>query len=876
MATWKVGAARDLPMLERATWDGPGAAARIFEWAGWPDDPDPAKARKGFLVYDADAPDLKGSYKLPFCDVVDGKLSMIDAGLRACASRLPQTDAPQDVLDRARGVIDGYQKAMEKEGKSLGMEAIKAWACHLRRAAAAERATKAITDAPGYRARWPRNCAGCAFYQCIEGGDDGMCTKFEFETDMEHVCDAWEEKQPAPDMAGAVPVVIVSDVSAEAQAKSLVEWRGSDDAVVTFGKEIKALGDGVSDGRVGGYGVLFGDRKSKDLDGTFFTAATNYGPGDGNGQVTTMNHCMPLSPELKAFAERLLSPVKTRRDDLGIFAETVLNLADEYEKIVYDLCQAGKLSWSSGTAKRLIRVEDSGEIKNWPIIEWAFTPIPAEPRLGAVSPLKSLADVMLTSEARAEAASFGAASSATVGVAGKVTNTGGPGGIGEGKSVAVGVQLNAPTTNQVEGEMTKEIEELTKLVGDLTGEVKSLKTKLEGEPAQDGAGFAGKQNDASAMKSARLLRYGKLDGDQEMVMAEVYGGDYRDLIDQQTRAFKTYIRKGERGLDRDAELLLRRQMWGIDDVVGMLKGGMSVAEIKATMVEGIDVLGGYAVPPQTGANIIARMKGLTVMRGGGALVVQTTSNMLQWLKITGGTSRYVSGLRGAWGTEIQTPAAKNFTFGLLQIPVDTYTYKVPLSVSLVEDASNIVTILEQQIADTLAIDEDDAFLIGDGANKPRGILPGQANSDSYTEAITGSASAVTWSGLNTLRRSISSQYRANARASLIGNNSTGEDIENLVDGMSRPYVEELVSGETRVKSATWRESEALPDASAGVYPLIYADLSGYAIVERLGLSIQRYNDSYTGINIVEFHVRRRIGGHVVESWKFAVQKCSAS
>ena len=430
--------------------------------------------------------------------------------------------------------------------------------------------------------------------------------------------------------------------------------------------------------------------------------------------------------------------------------------------------------------------------------------------------------------------------------------------------------------------MTKEFDELAKLVVDLTGEVKAFKTKLEGEPAQDGAGFAGKAkalgtaaSDEGAMKSVNILRFGKLDDDQEAVMREVYGGDYRDLISSQGKAFKTYIRKGERGLDRDADAILHRQFWGIRDVTDLLQSGMTVAEIKATMVEGVDVLGGYAVPPQTGANIIQRLRGLTVMRGGGALIVQTTSNMIQWLKITGGGTQYVSGMRGAWGTEIQTPAAKNFTFGLLQIPVDVYTYKVPLSVSLVEDASNVVTILESQIADTLAIDEDVAFLTGDGANKPRGILQGTANGDSITEAVSGVADNLSWMGLNTLRRAVASQYRAVGRASLIGNGATGAVIESLVDGMSRPYVDELVSGETKIKSATWRESEAMPDVSASAYPLIYGDLSGYAIVERLGLSIQRYNDSYTGINVIEFHVRRRIGGHVVESWKLAVQKVSA-
>jgi hypothetical protein len=46
-------------------------------------------------------------------------------------------------------------------------------------------------------------------------------------------------------------------------------------------------------------------------------------------------------------------------------------------------------------------------------------------------------------------------------------------------------------------------------------------------------------------------------------------------------------------------------------------------------------------------------------------------------------------------------------------------------------------------------------------------------------------------------------------------------------------------------------------------------------VERLGLSVVRFQDSNTGINKVEYHIRRRIGGKVVEPWKFAVQKVSA-
>ncbi len=106
--TWTVSADRDLDIVER-DWDGAAAAARVFEWAGFDGEtPDFERARRAFLIHDADAPELRGSYKLGFADVVDGELVAIAEGLRAAASRLPLTDAPQDALDRARAVLDAY------------------------------------------------------------------------------------------------------------------------------------------------------------------------------------------------------------------------------------------------------------------------------------------------------------------------------------------------------------------------------------------------------------------------------------------------------------------------------------------------------------------------------------------------------------------------------------------------------------------------------------------------------------------------------------------------------------------------------------------------------------------------------------------------
>jgi HK97 family phage prohead protease len=111
---WKVGASRNLPLGGDEAWDGPAAQESIFNHCGFDGDkPDVTMARKGFLVYDSAKPKEKGSYKLPFAKMEDGRMTAIPAGIRAAASRLPQTDIPEDVQKKARAVIDHYEAKMK-------------------------------------------------------------------------------------------------------------------------------------------------------------------------------------------------------------------------------------------------------------------------------------------------------------------------------------------------------------------------------------------------------------------------------------------------------------------------------------------------------------------------------------------------------------------------------------------------------------------------------------------------------------------------------------------------------------------------------------------------------------------------------------------
>jgi HK97 family phage major capsid protein len=165
------------------------------------------------------------------------------------------------------------------------------------------------------------------------------------------------------------------------------EEKSLDDTVINYGGEIKALGDG----RVGGYLVRFSGPDDPDISAArdFFTPETDYMIEFPGKSIGWFNHA------LDAKKQRLINPVDVKDDEFGIWAETILDQRDRYEKFLYDLAQKGKLGWSSGTASHLVcreAVGQSHKVTRWPLgMDASLTHQPAEPR-NEVIPLKSLGD----------------------------------------------------------------------------------------------------------------------------------------------------------------------------------------------------------------------------------------------------------------------------------------------------------------------------------------------------------------------------------------------------------------------------------------------------------------------------------------------------
>lgn len=153
------------------------------------------------------------------------------------------------------------------------------------------------------------------------------------------------------------------------------------DELIAIGDEVKALGEG----KIGGYLVRFTDAANPDLTGDYFDAKSDITIPDSLPLL--YNHGMDAT-----IKKRKIGTTTTRIDDAGIWAESQLNMRDDYEKRIYAMAEAGKLGYSSGALSHLVDREPVGKsfhIKTWFIGEASLTPTPAEFRNTVVT-IKSL------------------------------------------------------------------------------------------------------------------------------------------------------------------------------------------------------------------------------------------------------------------------------------------------------------------------------------------------------------------------------------------------------------------------------------------------------------------------------------------------------
>lgn len=107
----------NLPLNKERSWDSSAAIKRVKSWAGAEEKPN-AKFRRAFFWYDSAEPDLFGSYKLPFADVIDGTLTAIWRGCTAAMGALKGARGGVNIPDDdRRPVYNHISKYYRKAGE---------------------------------------------------------------------------------------------------------------------------------------------------------------------------------------------------------------------------------------------------------------------------------------------------------------------------------------------------------------------------------------------------------------------------------------------------------------------------------------------------------------------------------------------------------------------------------------------------------------------------------------------------------------------------------------------------------------------------------------------------------------------------------------
>ena len=376
------------------------------------------------------------------------------------------------------------------------------------------------------------------------------------------------------------------------------------------------------------------------------------------------------------------------------------------------------------------------------------------------------------------------------------------------------------------------------------------------------------------VKNGIVLAPTALGTTQEMFGEDVLFGDIPDDDPQASEFFRT-TRAAMQPEYRKAYVKLLRNCTRFRSEA-MAFSVLSGAEQKA-LTEGQDTGGGFLVPPDVQAELLARTAQRAVIRSL-ARVVTTSRDKIQWPRVqahsTSG-SIYSSGFVGGWVGETPAFSETDPAFGMFDVALKKVRVATKLSNDFIADAaSNILAFLAENGAENMALVEDNGFIAGVGdALNPLGLLEAgittvdvEGTDDNEFQNDASDAAAGTGSApkMITLAYTLPSQYAEKAQW-LMARLTEGA-VRKFEDANGRPLwpgaaVAGMVQGSPRmILDSPVNNSEFMPAIGADAKVLLYGDFNNYIIAQRAQITTvllrERFADTdQTGIILFE-----RVGG----------------
>lgn len=289
--------------------------------------------------------------------------------------------------------------------------------------------------------------------------------------------------------------------------------------------------------------------------------------------------------------------------------------------------------------------------------------------------------------------------------------------------------------------------------------------------------------------------------------------------------------------------------------------------------------GGYLVDPETSSTIQSVLRGASSLRQVAKVVNVEATSYDVLINSTETGAGWASETAAAG--ETATP-----TIERISIPLHELSALPKISQRLLDDSAfDIEDWLAGRVADTFSRSEAAAFITGNGADKPVGILDHPSvDNDSWAWGSLGYVPTGTdgnfnatspGDGLINLVYSLGARYRANG--TFVLNSKTAGVVRLIKDAEGRfLWTDSLTQGEpARLLGYPVLIAEDMPDIATGATAIAFGDFgAGYTIAERPDLRILR--DPFSAKPHVLFYATKRVGGDVSDFAAIKLLKFSTS
>ena len=315
----------------------------------------------------------------------------------------------------------------------------------------------------------------------------------------------------------------------------------------------------------------------------------------------------------------------------------------------------------------------------------------------------------------------------------------------------------------------------------------------------------------------------------ETVLSRPNSGFESKQVDELTKAFDLYCRKGAEALTPD--------------------------EKKALTVSN-DSTGGYLAPPEYVRELIKDVTEISPIRS----IAKVRSTGQRSIQIPKRTGQFAAEWVAESGTRSETTG---YQVGLEEIPAHEHYALVDISEQDLEDTVfDLEAEMQSEFSEQFAKAEGAAFVSGNAVGKPEGFM----TNSSVSEVNSGSASAILADSLISLVHNIKSEYGRNGV--FVFNRNTLAAIRKLKDTAGQ-YVFQagmnLQGGATStILGYNYVEASDMPNVAGNAFPVAFGDFSrAYMIVDRVALAVLRDPFTQATSGNVRYVARRRVGGQVV-------------